>query len=192
MENGIGYDKRKGERMGSKAVKNMPRVALFSALMAVFSWIAIPSPIPFTLQLLILYLEIFAIGAPMTIASTLVYVLLGVIGLPVFAGFGGGIGYLVGATGGFILALPVSALCYHILEKAFGRGKQSLIFAFISLFVIYLIGSIWFAYVYSAGNGFAGTLTLTVIPYIIPDTIKIVLAYYLGKRLSRIIKQGKV
>ena len=169
-------------------IKKILYIALFAALISVFSLIAIPFPIPLTLQIFGIFLALMLLGGASGAASVTLYVALGVIGLPVFAGFGSGFGYILGASGGFIIAFPPASLIFLSLEAAFGKGeRKGLVYSFIAMIFIYLSGALWFSYVYSGGSGFIAALTVCVIPYIIPDVIKILLAFYLSKRIKKII-----
>lgn len=171
--------------MNRLRIQKMLYVALFSALMAVSAWIAIPMPIPFTLQTFTFFLALMILGGLYGTAMSLIYISLGVVGLPVFAGFGSGAGYLLGASGGFILAFPISALLFALLEKLFGKGrKRKLIYAAVSLLLIYAIGALWFSLVYTENRGFFAALAIVALPYVLPDALKIFLAYYVSERLK--------
>lgn len=92
------------------SVRNLSRVALFAALMAICSWVSIPTPVPFTLQTFAVFLAPGLLGGKMGTIAVGTYLLLGAVGLPVFAGFSGGIGTLLGATGGYLLGFLLTAL----------------------------------------------------------------------------------
>ena len=83
--------------------KNIAYMALFSALTAICSWISIPTLVPFTLQTFAIFLMVGLLGTKRSLLSILIYLLLGAIGLPVFAGFSGGLGMLFGTTGGYLI-----------------------------------------------------------------------------------------
>ena len=78
-------------------------ISMFTVLIAICSWISIPAAVPFTLQTLGVFLAVGILGGKRGTMAVLVYILLGAIGIPVFAGFSGGIGVLTGTTGGFIV-----------------------------------------------------------------------------------------
>ncbi|MBQ1422124.1 MAG: biotin transporter BioY, partial [Firmicutes bacterium] len=92
-------------------------VALFAAVMAVCSWITVPAAVPFTLQTMGVFLAVGLLGGKRGTISVLVYLFLGAIGLPVFSGFAGGLGYMMGATGGYIIGFLFSALIMWFMEK---------------------------------------------------------------------------
>ena len=97
-------------------------IAIFTALMAVCSWISIPTAIPFTLQTMAVVLAVGLLGGKRGTLAVTAYVLLGAVGAPVFANFSGGIGILLGQTGGYILGFIGSALVIWAMERFLG-GK---------------------------------------------------------------------
>ena len=97
-------------------------IAIFTALMAVCSWISIPTAIPFTLQTMAVFLAVGLLGGKRGTLAVTAYVLLGAVGAPVFANFSGGIGILLGQTGGYILGFIGSALVIWAMERFLG-GK---------------------------------------------------------------------
>lgn len=189
--------------MDAQAVKktpNKPRmktldmayIALMVVLMAVCSWISIPATVPFTLQTFAMFCAVGLLGGKRGTIAVLVYIIMGAIGLPVFSGFAGGLGHLLGATGGYIVGFFFSALLYWLVTKLLGTAVWSMALAMVlGLVVCYAFGTVWFTVVYTqkvAAIGFAGALGMCVIPYIIPDLIKIALALLLTKVLSKHIK----
>lgn len=167
-------------------------IAMFSAILAVCSWISIPAAVPFTLQTFGVFLAVGVLGGKRGTLTVLTYILMGMIGVPVFAGFSGGIGCLLGSTGGYIIWFLFSAIVMWLMECLLGKKKWVLILSMIfGLLVCYLFGTIWFMFVYARSTGAIGmwtALTWCVIPYIIPDGIKIGLAFVMSMRLKRISK----
>ena len=162
-------------------------VALFAAVMAVCSWITVPAAVPFTLQTMGVFLAVGLLRGKRGTISVLVYLFLGAIGLPVFSGFAGGLGYMMGATGGYIIGFLFSALIMWFMEKVFGRDMKILILSMVlGLILCYAFGTAWFITVYSGSNGpidLATALGWCVFPFIIPDAIKIAVACLLIRRL---------
>lgn len=181
------------ERHTSLNTKDIAMIAVCSAVMAVCSWISIPAAIPFTLQTFGVFLTIGLLGGRNGNLSVLVYLLLGAVGLPVFAGFSGGIGVLFGATGGYIIGFQFSALVMWLMEAVFGRSYKVLILSMIvGLLVCYAFGTAWFMVVYTRDTGSVGILTALswcVFPFIIPDAIKIALAAVLTRRIRPLINR---
>ena len=170
---------------------DMVYIAMFAVLIAVCSWISVPATVPFTLQTFGVFVTVGVLGGKRGSLSVLVYLLLGMIGVPVFAGFSGGIGCLLGSTGGYIIGFLFSALVMWGMEMAFGKSRFVLVLSMIlGLMVCYLFGTIWFMTVYARTTGAIGVMTALgwcVFPYIIPDGIKIVLAMILCKKVAQII-----
>ena len=155
--------------------------SLFSALLAVCAWICIPlSDIGITLQTFGVFLALLLLGGKWGTVSILIYLLLGAVGLPVFSGFRGGFGALLGVTGGFLWGFLFSGLTYWALER-FGRIPAMAA----GLLACYGCGCFWF-YAYT-GGGLGFILLRCVLPYLLPDALKLYLAYTLSRRLSKII-----
>lgn len=173
-------------------VRDMVYIAIFSALIAVCSWLIVPSPVPFTLQTMGVFLTVGLLGGKRGSMAVLTYILLGALGVPVFAGFTGGIGIILGTTGGYIAGFLVSALIMWALEKILGTGKTALAVSMVAgLLACYAVGTVWFMAVYTRTTGtigFSAVLGWCVIPFIIPDLIKIALSLLLTTRLKRYIK----
>lgn len=168
-------------------------VSMFTVLIAICSWISIPAAVPFTLQTLGVFLAVGILGGKRGTMAVLVYILLGAIGIPVFAGFSGGIGVLTGTTGGYIVGFLASALVMWGMERAFGKGKKIQIFSMLlGLLACYAVGTLWFMVVYTHQTGEVGILAVLgwcVFPFIIPDLLKIALAVILTGRLKGVIRR---
>ncbi len=168
---------------------DMAYIGLFAVIIAICSWISIPTVVPFTLQTFAVFLAVAVLGGKRGALSVIVYVLLGAVGLPVFSGFKGGIGVLLNTTGGYIIGFIFSALLMWAFEKAFGKKAWALILSMIlALALCYAFGTIWFMIVYANNVGAVGlsaVLGWCVIPFVIPDLIKIALAFILSIRISR-------
>lgn len=193
LENGgiVMSDTNAVEKKKAFTTKDIVFIGVFAAIMAICSWISIPTTVPFTLQTFGVFLAIGLLGGRNGFLSVLVFVLLGAIGVPVFAGFAGGMGVILGSTGGYIIGFLASALIMWLFEKLLGHKIWVLaISALLGLFVCYAFGTAWFMVVYAKANGAVGLATVLgwcVIPYIIPDLIKIVVALVLSNRLRKII-----
>ena len=166
-------------------------IGVFAVIMAICSWISIPTAVPFTLQTFGVFVAVGVLGGKRGTLSILVFILLGAIGVPVFAGFSGGIGVLAGTTGGYIIGFLFSALVMWAMEKLPGKKSvMQIVSMIVGLIVCYAFGTAWFMIVYSRANGAVGLATVLgwcVIPFIIPDIIKIVLAYGLSRKLRKFV-----
>ena len=191
----------------SKATKNrafiydLVLISVSAALITVCSWISIPlGPVPFTLQTLGILAVMLTIGGRRGTISVLVYLALGACGIPVFAGFKGGITAFMGPTGGFLIGFVFAALVYWLFEKLIFKKLmtstvKTLVFGLIGFLifevVMYTIGVIWFMTVYAAQTGPVGLVTVMgwcVFPFIIPDLVKMVIAAIIGERASKLTK----
>lgn len=172
--------------------KELVLMALMSVIIAVCSWISIPTTVPFTLQTFGVFMAVGLLGGKRGTISVLVYILLGAVGIPVFAGFSGGIGVLFGTTGGYIVGFLLSGLVYWALTAALGEKLPIMIIAMVlGLAVCYAFGTAWFMIVYAKNTEAVGLMTALgwcVFPFIIPDCIKIALAIVLSKQLKKYVK----
>ena len=172
--------------------RDMALVALMTALMAICSWISIPTTVPFTLQTLGVFLACALLGGKRGSLAVLVYILLGAVGLPVFAGFTGGAGALLGSTGGYILGFLLQALVRWGMEAVWGRDRwwKLGISMFLGLVACYAAGTLWFMVVYARTSGPVGVtmvLSWCVFPFVVPDLIKLALALLLQRRIGRYV-----
>lgn len=152
---------------------------LFAAMLAICAWLAIPAgDIAVTMQTFGAFLALGLLGGQWGTVSILIYLLLGAVGMPVFSGFQGGFGVLLGVTGGYLWGFLASGLVYWALERL---GKLPAMIG--GLLACYACGSLWFLYWSGGGLGFV--LLRCVVPYIIPDAVKIGLACSLSRRLHK-------
>ena len=167
-------------------------VALSTALIAVCSWISIPTVVPFTLQTFAVFAVAGLFGMKRSTLSMLVYILLGAIGVPVFAGMQGGFDKIIGTTGGYILGFLFIALIVGFVSDRFGRKAIGLALVMLAgLVVCYTFGTVWFMLVYARTSGAVGLATVLgwcVVPFILPDCVKIACAVILANRVGKYVK----
>lgn len=174
--------------------RNMARCALFAALLAICAWIAIPvGDVAFTLQTFGVFLTLGLLGGKLGTLSIVLYLLLGLVGLPVFTGFQGGAGVLLGTTGGYITGFLALGLVYWLLTGLAGNGIKIRILAMaLGLMTCYLFGTLWYRFGYLQGSSAMSmglVLIKCVVPYLLPDAIKLALAAYLTNRLRPFISR---
>ena len=180
---------------GKGKTYDMAYIAVFTVLIAVCSWISIPTLVPFTLQTFAVFLAVSILGGKRGTMAVTLYVLLGAVGLPVFAEFSGGPGVLLRNTGGYIIGFILSALVMWLMESIFIKklhvkhilAVQAVSMA-LGLLACYAAGTIWFMFVYMREAGPIGLATVLgwcVIPFIVPDAVKIILALLLGNTLRK-------
>lgn len=166
--------------------------ALGAVLITICSWISIPTTVPFTMQTFAVFFVLSALGGRRGTMAIVVYILLGVIGIPVFAQFTSGIGVLLGSTGGYIVGFIFMGLVDWLIIKLLGKKLWVEILAMVvGLIVLYVFGTVWFMIVYaqtSGGVGLMAVLGWCVLPFIIPDLIKLGLALTLARRLAPLLK----
>ena len=167
---------------------DMAYIALFAVLMAVCAWITIPMTVPFTLQIFAVFAALVTMGGRRGTYAVVVYLLLGAVGLPVGAGFQGGLGWLLGTTGGYIVGFLCIALIYWLMTAKLGESLPVVVAACVlGLVVCYAFGTAWFLVVYARNSGPIGLMTALgwcVFPYIIPDLLKLALAVFLSRRVK--------
>ncbi len=182
-------------------IYNLVLIAISAALITVCSWISIPlGPVPFTLQTMAILAVMLTCGGKRGTIAIIVYLAMGACGLPVFAGFKGGIASLIGPTGGFLLGFVIAALVYWLLErlifkKLMKTTVRTLIFGAVNSIVfevvLYIVGIIWFMTVYAAQTGPVGLATAMswcVWPFLIPDAVKLAAAVIIGERAVKLVR----
>ena len=167
-------------------------MGLSVALLAVCSWLAVPFTVPVTLQTFAVCLVAGLLGLKRGTLSTLVYILLGTLGVPVFSGFKGGLGVISGPTGGYIIGFILTALIIGFAsEKWCGKLWVMLVSMALGILLCYAFGTAWFALVYlkaDKATSLVSILTICVFPFLPFDAVKIILAALLTNRLKRYIK----
>lgn len=181
------------EKSGSRSKTfDMVYIAVFAVLIAICSWISIPTLVPFTMQTFALFLAVGTLGGRRGTMAVLIYLLLGAVGIPVFAGFSAGMGVLLGNTGGYLIGFIFSALLMWAMEALLGKKTWVLgLSMLLGMVVYYVFGTVWFMVVYAKNSGPIGLATVLswcVIPFLVPDLIKAALALFLTKHLAKAVK----
>lgn len=182
------------EGIAAKRTKtlDMVQVALGTVLIIICAWISIPLTVPFTLQTFAIFAVAGLLGGKKGTLSVLVYILLGAVGLPVFAGFKSGIGVLASSTGGYIIGFLLSPMVMWAAEKLKHRNTLTLVLSMVvGLILCYAFGTLWFVTVYTGNTGeisFQAALMMCVVPFIVPDLVKVCLAVLVTKRMKRYIQ----
>lgn len=177
----------------------MTRVALMVAVTAAAAQIAIPlpfSPVPFTLQVLAVILSGLLLGPRYGALSQALYVLVGAIGVPVFAQFHGGLGVVLGPTGGYLLSYPFAAAIAGLAAHAAANSPRrraltrSFVWGTIGLAVIYALGAAWLSVV--ADLPVAAAVAQGVLPFVVFDVIKVGLAALVAVAAAPAIATSRV
>lgn len=159
--------------------------AVFSAILCVISPITIPlpiSPVPVSLASCIIFTASFVLPPMQCVLSVLVYLILGCVGLPVFAGFAGGAGIIAGPTGGYLIGYLAAAFTASFFNFRFKKTYLSLIGMITGTLVMYFTGTVWFSFTQDAD--FVSALLVCVVPYLMTDALKIAAALVIGRRIS--------
>ncbi len=169
--------------------RDVALIGLFAALITICAWISIPlGPVPVTLQTFAIFLTAALLGNRRGTMAVGVYILLGVAGLPVFSGFK----TLNPLTFGYVLGFLPLGMLTAASEKLFPKRKLALPLGMAAgLLACYLIGTVWFYYVMhfrGTAYSFGKILSVCVIPFIVPDLIKMGLAFFLAQKLAKYVK----
>ena len=174
--------------------KEMAVTAVMTALLCILGpWsIQIPiSPVPITLCTMGIYFALYVLGMKLGILSVILYVLLGAIGVPVFTNFSGGVGKLLGPTGGYILGyLFLAVICGFFLSKFPEKLPMNVAGFVLGTLVLYLFGTLWLQY--QLKLTFPAALMTGVIPYIPGDAAKLLIAITVGMPLKKRLKKARL
>ena len=169
--------------------KNITVAAVMTAFISVCSMLSINiSGIAYSLALFGVVLSGLVLSPAYAFAANATYLLIGLVGIPVFANFNSGLSAIIGQSGGFILSYPVVALVISVLIKRFGFNYiKSVLISFVALVVCYLFGTVWYMYIYRIG--IVESLIICVVPFVIVDIIKILICCYAANIIRRQIKK---
>ena len=173
-------------------VKNLTLIAIFTALIAVLTFITIPNPVtgvPITLQTFAVCLTGFFLGAKFGTVSVVAYILIGLAGVPVFAGFKAGISVLAGPTGGFLIGFIFMALICGCAKKSKNQFLQILL-GVCGLAVCHSFGAVQYS-LYSKSSLIASFLAVSL-PFLVKDVISVVIALYAAKAVNRILSKNRI
>lgn len=163
--------------------------AFMVALITVCSWTSINFIVPVTLQTFAVFLTALILDMRYSFLSLFSYILLGICGVPVFAGFKSGVGVIFSATGGYIIGFIFIILSVQASKKFFGGTRiANTLSMLVGLLLCYLCGTLWFMTVYARGTGeigFFSVVSMCVLPFIIPDICKMLLALFVADRIKK-------
>ena len=170
-----------------RSTLNVAVSAVFTALIAVSAFISFPLPsgVPVTLQTLVIALTGYCLGIKRGIPAILAYILLGLAGVPVFAGFSGGAAVLLGKTGGFIIGFVVLVTACALTGKMKNKVLK-IIVGEAGLILCHLLGVVWFSYL--TGTGVFSAAAAVSLPFIAKDALCVAGAMFLSLRLQTLVK----
>ncbi|MCI5937014.1 MAG: biotin transporter BioY [Eubacterium sp.] len=176
------------EKQAALDIKNLTLIALFVAVTCVLAPFSIPiGPVPISLTNLVIYFELYLLGWKKGVISYVVYLLIGLVGLPVFSGFTGGVGKLAGPTGGYLIGFIFMTIVCGIFIEKFHSFFLQLLGMILGTAVAYAFGTAWFCI--STGTGVMAALALCVFPFIIGDLVKMVLAGLVAPKVAAQVKK---
>lgn len=172
------------------SIRDMVMVALMAALTCILAPLSIAiGPVPISLTNLVVYFSVILLGKRYGTLSYIVYLLIGLVGLPVFSKFQGGVAILVGPTGGYIIGFIFMAIIAGIfVEKFDGNRFMYAVGMVLGTLVVYAFGTAWFCYIMDMGVMKA--LSLCVFPFVLVDLGKIILAVIIAPNMKRLIKKA--
>ena len=162
---------------------------MMTAIIAVCSWLSLPiMTVPVTLQTFAIFLTLLICSGRNGTVSILVFILLGLVGVPVFSGFKSGPSALFGPTGGYIIGFLVIGIIFYISEKLISESLKAKVISLIAgLIACYTFGTLWFVTVYNAPDtsmDIKSAVSVCVLPFILPDLLKLALAVILYRILK--------
>ncbi|MDE7296588.1 MAG: biotin transporter BioY [Clostridia bacterium] len=181
-----------GAKSRRSAAREIAYIALSVSLITVCAWISVPvAAIPVTLQTFAVALIGALMGWKRALAAVAAYLVMGLVGIPVFTGFKAGVATLMGATGGYIFGFAFLALLpalFKMLPLKNKWGRTALFYgaSVLGMAICYLFGTAWFVLMYKCT--FVYALTVCVVPYILPDAVKFVFSSIIAVRLEKQIK----
>lgn len=173
-------------RTSKFSIQDICSIALFTAVIAIMAQISIPMPlgVPMTMQTFAITLAAVVLGSKRSFFASLAYLLLGMIGVPVFYGFTGGAQHLFGATGGFLISFPLMAFVIGLGVDKFKDVKGGFVICIITGTILnYVVGVIMFCLL--TGSSVTVGVTACVIPFIPTAIIKAVAAAIIGLQIRK-------
>lgn len=178
-------------------LRQIIEIPVVAVLIAACAQIVIPIPgIPFTMQIFGICFALDYLGGKRATVCVILYIMLGLVGVPVFASFNSGVAALSGLTGGYIIGFVPMAAAYWLLKSVPLRETFPVNagIMFLSLLLCYIFGTVWFMIAYAGKSGTVGffaVLMKCVVPYVFPDVIKIILALKASSAVRRAMKLSR-
>ncbi len=165
--------------------KHLALIGVMAAVLCISGPLALPvGPVPISLGSFAVYLTVYILGMKKGTISICIYILLGLVGIPVFSSFSGGVGKVMGPTGGYIVGYILLALIFGFFidkwKTNYGLILLGMVFGTIAL---YLLGTAWLAY--QAKMSFSAALAAGVLPFIAGDIVKMIVAMLVGQQVRK-------
>ena len=173
-------------------VAQLTMIGVMAAVTCILGPLSIPiGVIPVSFTNLAVYFAIYALGCKKGTISYLIYLCIGLIGVPVFSAFSSGPAKLFGPTGGYLIGFIVMAIISGLfIDKFQGKWFMHFIGMVLGTAICYLLGTVWLTY--SAGMGFVAALSAGVIPFIPGDLVKIIIAMLVGPQIRKQLRKANL
>lgn len=174
------------------SIKSIALIGVITALTCILAPFSVPiGPVPISLTNLVIYFGIYILGTKKATISYLIYLLIGLVGVPVFSGFTSGPQKLFGPTGGYLIGfIPMAIVAGLIIEKFERKIIPGMIGMIIGTAICYALGTAWLAY--QANLSFGAALAAGVLPFIVGDLIKMVLAAVIAPQVYKALVRANV
>ncbi|MBA4688740.1 MAG: biotin transporter BioY [Candidatus Galacturonibacter soehngenii] len=176
------------------SIYQMALIGIMTAVTCILGPLSIPipfSPVPISFTNLVIYITAFILGWKKGTLSYLIYLLLGLVGLPIFSNFSGGPGKLLGPTGGYLIGFILMAFISGLfIERFYGKINMYILGLVLASAANYLLGTTWLSY--QLDITFYQALTIGVLPYLIADAIKIAIAIIIGPMIRHRLLQANL
>lgn len=180
--------------MRSQKTIQMVQTALFSGILCVLAPFTIPvpmSPVPLSFANFVVYLVGVLLGAKQGALCVLVYLVVGAVGLPVFSGFSGGIGILLGPTGGYLFGYLACVAVVGRLKDAKRKMLWNVFSMGLGTLLCYFLGTVWFLVIMDGSYAIGQALLVCVVPYSVFDFMKILAAAAVAEPMKRILNNRR-
>ena len=175
-------------KINSKAT-DICQIAMGTIIITICAWIMIPTAVPFTLQTFGIFAILLLFGGKKGFLSVCLYILMGLMGIPVFSGFAAGPAVFLSVSGGYLIGFVLMSLVYWFCSGCFIRIRGIKVVSLVlGLVMCYIIGSVCLSFIYGGPAMFYKAFMVGVVPFIIPDAIKLILAVTVSKMISRHIR----
>lgn len=177
-------------------IYSMILTGFFATLMCIGAWVHFPFAVPVTMQTFVAMCSLGLLGCRRTFYMLGIYIMLGSAGLPVFSGFTGGIGALAGPTAGFIWGFLLGVPVFYLTEKCMKDSSYKIYIGYIIYIIIhYIPGALWYTYFTAKTISISGVIaasSITVLPFVIPDAVKVFLSVFIVKRLKPVLNKMSI
>ncbi|KIR03915.1 Substrate-specific component BioY of biotin ECF transporter [Lachnospiraceae bacterium TWA4] len=172
-------------KTSSLSIQTITKVALLTAVICILGPISLPiGPVPISLTNFATLLAVYLLGTWGGTLSLCIYLLLGLVGLPIFSGFTGGPAKLLGPTGGYLFGfIPMAIIAGLVIDYTNQKLLPSILAMIVGTLICYIFGSLWLAYQMSLS--FKAALAVGVLPFIPLDLVKIVVVAIIGLTIRK-------